>query len=226
LASLADYLNQPDDLNTHNDKIVEIIHYLIENSTRPNVKNIIDNINTIPNYDLGEKLVLFLLNFIDYVVSNNSRYGRYGRYRKTQLSIKIKLIVKSFEIIKYFKDNNISNYNPFTKIEEIKLIKNKILVKDIVYGLNKLGYQIVSEQKDQILASIFTKKEIKNMDSFLSKTPFDTFLKQIKKTLKNKTDNIKRRRRILPVQNLNGGQPQLELVEEVEDVQEVNEIEL
>lgn len=228
LASLSDFLNQPDEFKYYDDKIVEIIYYLIENSNKPNVKNIIDTINTIPNYDLVEKIIVYLLEYINYVLSRN-RYIIYNRYRKSIKAEKIKLIIKIFQIMKYFKTNNLSTYDPFTKIVEIKLIKNKNLVKDIVYSLNKLGYQIVSEQKDQILASIFTKKEIKNMDSLLSKTSFDTFLKQLKKNLKNDNQVPKRRRRILPNPNanLNGGQPQLELVEEVvANPEEVNEIEL
>lgn len=198
-------------------QILDIIHYLVKTvSTVPKIKNYLTNINTIPNVDIIEKLCVNLLKLIKDIESPLRSSYRRTTWKRRQKKIIGNYLLETLEIIRYFKENKLTNFNLLNMIGEYTQIKNKTTLKQIVIYLMKLDYEITDDYKNNIVPKIFTKKEVKDLDKIVEKSKLDEILKTIKMNFYGaKKYNIKfRKNQVLVVPGI-GGENE-ELIEQLE----------
>jgi hypothetical protein len=185
-------------------QVLDIIQYLIK--TVPivsKIKNYLSNINTIQDVDIIEKLCVVLLKLVKDI---ESPLYRRTIWKRKQKKIKGDYLLCTLEIIRYFKENKLTNFNLLNIIEDYTQIKNKTTLRQIVIYLMKLGYVASDDFKNNIVPKIFTKKEVKDLDKIVEKSKLDEILKTIKMNVSN-TKQYKRKSRksqVLVVPGIDG----------------------
>jgi len=202
------------------EHVINLIHYMVKSvGTVPQIQNYLTNINTIPNVDLIEKLginMFKLLVEIDQRLSSSRYHRRRFGWKRRLNRHRAEHIIDTLEIIKYFKQNNLSNFNILNLIDTYAKVKNKSKLRLLVIYLIKLGYQMTDDFKTNVIPKIFTKTEIKNWDKNLEKSKLDDLAKQIKKNLYGYKKTGKRRNtQVLLVPGINGENE--DLIEDLEN---------
>lgn len=179
------------------EQIIDIIYYLVKTVPLvPQIKNHITNMNTINNFDIVEKLCVNMFKSIKEIETPTKNYRwRHSSWRKRQKKIKVAYLIKTLEIIQYFKENKLTNFNPLTMIGDNVHIKKKTTLRKIIIYLMKLGYASSDDFKTNVIPKVFTKKEVKDLDKTLEKSKLDDMFKLIKKNISgNKLGNISARK--------------------------------
>jgi hypothetical protein len=181
-------------------QIINNIYYLVKSvKSLPQVQNYLTKINNIPNLDIIQKIfthIFMLVNDLETTIKPTNRY-LYMRtaWKKRQNKIRGQTILKALEIVRYFKEHNLTNFNSLNMVSNYVQTKNKSILKQIVIYLMKLGYETLEDFKTNVVPKVFTKKEIFDLDKTIEKSKLDDILKLIKK----KVLDIKLQKRKNPV---------------------------
>ncbi len=176
------------------ERSINILYSLIQTQTQtPNlkIKKYLENINKIPNIDIIDQISFYLC----IIIQNISIIKR-----KLKRKNKLDKLIKILKIIAYFKTNKLSTYNPIIKINEYIQPKTKTLIKNIIYFLTKLSYDIPDNIKPELIQKIFTKREIKNWEIIIKSQSEDFILKNIKNI--RRVSSIKYKYKTTPSNNV------------------------
>jgi hypothetical protein len=161
-----DYVNNENNFD-FNDYIgiIKIINFLQEIKKQVFFPNaIIEQIVNIPELNLME-ISIKIINSISNRKRKNysSKYRRSYRRQKSEKSF-IKennnLLLIVLNVIRYLKENNLSNFNPLHQKYFTLINKNKLIKKKIVLYLINLSFVITDDFNKNIIVKLFNKKEI------------------------------------------------------------------
>ena len=118
--------------------------------------------------------------------SKNPRQSRRNTLTRKRMICNNEKLVNILNIIKYIKENKLSDFNPLQIKFFTNLNKNKSYNKKILLFLLKLSFPISDEFKKEIIEKIFNKLECKTLDKILSTYKFDNLKSDIKSIIKSK----------------------------------------
>ncbi len=182
-----------DEVQYHFSNLFSTLDYLIKLIPKyPQLEAQLKSMLNIPGIDMMKLICYYLggtFSSIQYdKLRNSSRYYRRSRrfrtYRAKQNAEKLE---QTFNIAKFLKANKLSEHNVL-QVEYFSkyLVKTKQYLKVILAHLMKLGFVVTNEFKKEIVEKVFTKVELKSLDTTVKNLKSTGFIADIKGVVKPK----------------------------------------
>jgi adenylate kinase family enzyme len=148
------------------------------------VKNLLIATNQVQDLHVVNTIIKSMCLTINNKIVMHRRRRAYQNEKTIKNSILL-FINQTLNIIKYFKTNKITNFNPLTSIDNYLEVKNnKIIYQYIVMYLLKLEFEVTDNTKKKVINKLFNKNELKNLNTVLQKTKLKDIEKNIKVYIK------------------------------------------
>ncbi len=182
-----------DEVQYHFSTLFSTLDYLIKLIPKyPQLTNQLKSMLNIPGIDMGKLICYYLYGTFSSIQHEKMRkssryYRRSRRFRNFKTKQHVEKLDQTFNIVKFLKENKISEHNVlqveyFTKY----LTQTKQYLKVILAHLMKLGFVVTDEFKKEIVEKVFTKAELKSLDTTVKNLKSTGFVSDIKGVVKPK----------------------------------------
>ena len=176
-----------DEVQYHFSNLFSALDYLIKLIPKyPQLEAQLKSMLNIPGIDMM-KLICYYLNgtFCSIQADKTRRSSRYyrrsSRFRTYRAKQNAEKLEQTFNIAKFLKEKKLSEHNVL-QVEYFSkyLVKTKQYLKVVLAHLMKLGFVVTDEFKKAVIENVFTKAELKSLDTTVKNIKSTGFVSDIK----------------------------------------------
>ncbi len=182
-----------DEVQYHFSNLFFTLDYLIKLIPKyPQLEAQLKSMLSIPGIDIGKLIAHYLHGAFWSIHLNKSRrssryYRRSSKFMLHKTKQNVEKLEQTFNIAKFLKEKKISDYNVL-QVEYFSkyLTQTKQYLKVILAHLIKLGFVVTDQFKKEIVEKVFTKVELKTLDTKVKNLKSTGFVSDIKGVTKPK----------------------------------------